>query len=95
MSTNDISAAPATVGRRPGLNFWAVAFAFLIVMAFATRAHLDEGEGGFAREMVERMLLGRLGEPEDVANFALFHASDESSYINWRRLVIDGGMKVW
>ena len=36
MSTKDVSAAPASVGRGPGLDFWAVAFAFLIVMAFAT-----------------------------------------------------------
>src|SRR5690242_21696813 len=36
MSTKDVSAAPVSVGRRPGLDFWAVTFAFLIVMAFAT-----------------------------------------------------------
>jgi NAD(P)-dependent dehydrogenase (short-subunit alcohol dehydrogenase family) len=66
-----------------------------LIVSGANRAHLNEGEGGFARAMVERTLLGRLGDPEDVANLALFLASSESSYITGVDIVIDGGMKVW
>jgi len=66
-----------------------------LIVSGANRAHLNEGEGGFAREMMERTLLGRLGDPEDVANLALFLASSESSYITGADIVIDGGMKVW
>src|SRR5258705_433500 len=66
-----------------------------LIVSGANRAHLDDGEGGFARAMVERTLLGRLGDPEDVANLALFLASSESAYITGTDIVIDGGMKVW
>jgi NAD(P)-dependent dehydrogenase (short-subunit alcohol dehydrogenase family) len=35
--------------------------------------------------------LGRIGRPEDLANAALFLASDESSWITAETLVVDGG----
>ena len=36
-------------------------------------------------------VLGRLAEPEDVANVIVFLASDESSYLTGGELVVDGG----
>jgi 3-oxoacyl-[acyl-carrier protein] reductase len=42
----------------------------------------------------ERIPLGRLGQPRDVANAYLFLASDEASYISGTVLRVDGGLVV-
>ena len=43
-------------------------------------------------EMRKRIALGRLGEPRDVANVALFLASDQSGYITGQVIRVDGGI---
>jgi NAD(P)-dependent dehydrogenase (short-subunit alcohol dehydrogenase family) len=35
--------------------------------------------------------LGRLTEPEDVANMCLFLASEEGRFVNGAEMVVDGG----
>jgi NAD(P)-dependent dehydrogenase (short-subunit alcohol dehydrogenase family) len=41
--------------------------------------------------LVERVPMGRMGTPEEVASLALFLASDEASYITGAAYIIDGG----
>jgi NAD(P)-dependent dehydrogenase (short-subunit alcohol dehydrogenase family) len=38
--------------------------------------------------------LGRLAEPEEMAEVAMFLLSDRSSYINGQTIVVDGGQSV-
>ena len=45
----------------------------------------------FIRGMEESVPLGRLGTPRDVANAALFLASDEAAYITGTTVIVDGG----
>jgi len=44
--------------------------------------------------VLDRIPLGRHGQPEDVVNAAVFLASDESSWISGTNIVIDGGASV-
>jgi 3-oxoacyl-[acyl-carrier protein] reductase len=46
------------------------------------------------KSTVGRILLGRIGEPIDVANAALFLASDESAYITGQVINVNGGMYI-
>ena len=41
--------------------------------------------------LLSKIPLGRVGQPRDVANAALFLASDEASYITGTTLYVDGG----
>ena len=45
----------------------------------------------YHQNLREKIPLGRVGQPEDVANGALYLASDESSFVTGSELVIDGG----
>jgi 3-oxoacyl-[acyl-carrier protein] reductase len=45
----------------------------------------------YRRQMEAVIPFKRLGKPEDVANAALFFASDEASYITGQTLIVDGG----
>ena len=42
-------------------------------------------------ELVKKIPLRRIGQPEDIANLALFLASPESSYIHGQIMLADGG----
>jgi 3-oxoacyl-[acyl-carrier protein] reductase len=45
-----------------------------------------------SEKYLERMPMGRFGQPEEIGPAVVFFASDESSYITGQTLCIDGGM---
>ncbi|MGD9344898.1 MAG: 3-oxoacyl-ACP reductase family protein [Candidatus Aminicenantes bacterium] len=54
-----------------------------------TYEHL--GKEGVEQEILKTIPLGRIGEPEDVANLCLFLASDLSSYLTGETIFLSGG----
>ena len=46
----------------------------------------------FRRMVLDRIPMGRVGRPDDVARVALFLASDESEWISGANIVVDGGL---
>ena len=46
----------------------------------------------FYNNLVARIPLGRIGEPDDVANAVLFFVSSASDFITGQTLYLDGGL---
>jgi NAD(P)-dependent dehydrogenase (short-subunit alcohol dehydrogenase family) len=57
-------------------------------IAGGTREQLDE----FKVNVMAAVPMGRMGTPDEVANAAVFLASDDSSYVAGIELFVDGGM---
>ena len=58
----------------------------------AAKAMLDQMPKEMLAPMMEKLLIQRFGDPDDVVNLAVFLASDQASYITGTDITIDGGM---
>ena len=61
---------------------------YIFHKAGLTREQVDEAK----ERLVAAVPLGRMGTPDEVANAAVFLASDDSSYVTGIELFVDGGM---
>jgi NAD(P)-dependent dehydrogenase (short-subunit alcohol dehydrogenase family) len=64
-----------------------------LVLTAQTRAFIDNPE--WFAPMKAKLMLGRVGTPEDVAPLAVYLASDESSWVTGADFAIDGGTTAW
>ena len=46
------------------------------------------------KAFIARQPMGRLGRPEEIAQAALYLASDDSSFVTGQALIIDGGWSI-
>ncbi len=53
--------------------------------------HRDQASDDALHTVAARTLLGRFGQPEEIASAALFLASDDSSFVTGSVLAVDGG----
>ena len=51
-----------------------------------------EAREAFVQDATERIPLGRFGAADDVAQAALFLASDDAAFVTGHELSVDGGM---
>ncbi len=58
----------------------------------ATENELKDLDLDYIKSEEEKIFVGRIGKPEEVASLALFLASQEADYINNEIIKIDGGM---
>ncbi|KAF2107970.1 putative short chain type dehydrogenase [Lophiotrema nucula] len=56
------------------------------------RSEKEEDREVFRKITEHNVPIGRMGEPEDIANAALFLASDAAKYITGQPLIVDGGL---
>jgi NAD(P)-dependent dehydrogenase (short-subunit alcohol dehydrogenase family) len=65
-----------------------------LVETAATR-HLLDNIPGFREQVMSKLMLKRLGQPEDIAWCAVYLASDESSWVTAADFPIDAGATAW
>ncbi|HIT94307.1 MAG TPA: 3-oxoacyl-[acyl-carrier-protein] reductase [Candidatus Faecivivens stercoripullorum] len=63
-----------------------------VAPGFVRTPMTDVLEDDYKAEILKQISLGRLGEPEDIANAVAFLVSDKASYITGQVLVVSGGM---
>jgi NAD(P)-dependent dehydrogenase (short-subunit alcohol dehydrogenase family) len=76
---------------RHGIRVNALAPSFVVTSINRAMFERMQAEGAPWERLLDEHLLRRLGEPRDVANAALFLASDEARWITGVTLPVDGG----
>ena len=87
-AVNGLTKVLAVEWARHGIRVHAINPAYIATALDIT----DQAAGGYSNADIERRTpLGRYGSADEVANTALFLASDASSYLTGSRIDVDGG----
>ena len=86
----ELTKATARALGQYGINVNAIAPGLVMTEITYTRRTPAEVEA-LKERRIKSSVLGRVGIPEDIANLALFLASDESSYVTGQVIACDGG----
>jgi NAD(P)-dependent dehydrogenase (short-subunit alcohol dehydrogenase family) len=65
-----------------------------LIVTGATERHLKEVPG-LVEKVLQKKMIKRLGEPEDVAWCATYLASDEARWVTAADFSVDGGASSW
>ncbi len=60
----------------------------------ATTAHMN-ADPGFKAQVLSKNMIKRLGQPADIAQCAVWLASNEASYVTGADISVDGGATAW
>lgn len=71
-----------------GIRVNAISPGFIVTDMFNSIASTNEAQ----EDCRKQVILGRLGQPEDIASAVLFLLSPRSSYITGQELLVDGGL---
>lgn len=56
---------------------------------------IQDSKPHFAARLAEKTMLGRIGQPEEIAGAVIFLASDAARYVTGADLAVDGGWTAW